>query len=771
MSQNIMNTDKFIIRKRLTIEGYVQGVGFRPFVHHLANKFRLSGHVLNLLQGVDIEVEGESERVARFEVELVEHLPPLAQIGRMDSMAVPPLGTEKFIIEESSPTGENRALILPDFDVCPDCLRELFDPADRRYRYPFINCVNCGPRYSLVTGIPYDRVNTTMSEFEMCAECRAEFENPDDRRFHAQPIACPKCGPQVELLDEHFDHLGCGDPIREVGIRLKAGWIVAIKGIGGYHLAVDAENLEAVRRLRGRKKRDEKPFAVMARSLEEVKRFALVSVEEEKLLSHRSHPIVLLRKRSPEVLAEVAPHNRTVGAMVPYSPLHHLLLREGPCDVLVMTSGNLSDDPIVFTESDARKKLTGIADFFLIHNRKINTRCDDSIRKLMGHGPVTIRRSRGHTPGSIKLDREYPEVLGVGGELKNTFCFIRGDRAFFSHHVGDLKYESGYESFRLGIGHVQNLLRIDRPAAVGYDLHPDYLSTRFALEQTGVERIPVQHHHAHLVSCMAEHRQTGEGIGIVFDGAGFGTDGTIWGGEFLAGGPDGFTRWGTIRPVALPGGDKAVLEPYRVALGILFDLYGERIPDLPIPWLSEISLTRMDLFRRMVSEGINSPLSHGAGRLFDAVSAFLGIRPVASFEGQAAMELEMAVENEGQEEYPSHIDTSTTPMTLDFRPTFERILEELSSGVSPGAISARFHLAVSEGAFRMASAVRKATGLDRVFLSGGVFQNAFLSDHLGASLSANGFEVFRHGEVPPNDGGIALGQAVVAAHRILGRGR
>ncbi|MBI4829636.1 MAG: carbamoyltransferase HypF [Nitrospinae bacterium] len=755
------------VRKLVTVEGIVQGVGFRPFVHGLASSLDLAGSAHNHARGVDIEVEGAAEAVARFEALLVERAPPLSHITKVNARSIEPRGERGFTIRHSDAAGVKTASVAPDADVCPDCLRELFDPADRRHRYPFINCVNCGPRFTIVTGIPYDRPQTTMTDFEMCGACRAEYENPSDRRFHAQPVACPDCGPRLALLDNSFAAMDCADPLREAARLLREGSIVGVKGIGGFHLAVDAANESAVTRLRERKRRDEKPFAVMFRDVERLGKYARFDEREAAMLTSRPKPIVLLPAREDSPLGGVAPRNRLVGAMLPYTPVHHLLFAEGGFDALVMTSANISDDPIVFRDGEAVERLRGVADYLLTHDRRIHTRADDSIERPMAHGPVTLRRSRGYAPAPILLDHEYPATLGVGAELKNTFCLIKGDRAYLSQHIGDLKYDAVYQSYLESIERFLGLMEVGAVEAIGHDLHPDYLSGKYAKERGGA-LIGVQHHHAHQASLMAEHHLDGEMLGVVFDGTGYGADGGIWGGEFLVGGRDGFTSGGHTRPVALPGGDKAVKEPYRIALGVLYELFGDTLPELPLPWLKALDNNRRALFRTMVRRGVNTPLSRGAGRLFDAAAALCGLRDVISFEGQAAMELEMAIDSPSDESYPVGVEESDgNGVEADFRPAFRALVDDVALGATVSHIAVKFHNSVAEAALAAMRALRAKAGLTRVGLSGGVFQNRYLSDRLGEMLSRDGFTVYRHSRVPPNDGGVALGQALVAARRLI----
>jgi len=713
---------------------------------------------------VEIEVEGCDDSVESFERCLVELAPPLAHIVSVKSRDTNIRGTCGFSIKESAGDGARVIAAPPDSDVCDDCLRELLDPDDRRYLYPFINCVNCGPRFSIITAVPYDRPNTTMSGFQMCADCRAEYDNPENRRFHAQPIACHVCGPKLSLRANDFSVIDCGNPVIQTIRLLAGGKIVAIKGIGGYHLAVNAADEKAVAELRARKRRDEKPFAVMFAGMESLRRHAKISEREEALLKSRPRPITLLGKLDMNSLTGVAPENRFIGAMLPYSPLQHLLFHEAPFDSLVMTSANLSDEPIVSAEDEAAANLQSVADYFLTHDRPIHNRSDDSIEKVMAHGPVVMRRSRGYTPTPIMLDREYPDVLAVGAELKNTFCVIKGDRAYLSAHMGDLKYESAMESFRASVERMLDILGA-KPEAVAYDLHPGYMSSAYAKEFGAKHKIGVQHHHAHMASLLAERHFMGDGIGIVFDGTGYGEDGTIWGGEFFVGGVGGVKRLGTVRPIPLIGGDAAVKEPFRIAIGALFDAYYDNLPKLP-QWIEKEANGKIDVFRQMWKRGVNTHMSSGMGRLFDAVSAIAGVRLVSSFEGQAAMELEMAVANGGYGSYPFTISEAGDMSVIDFLPALAAINDEAIGGADKGIIAAKFHETVALAAFQMAVSIRTETGLDNIFLSGGVFQNSTLSDRLGLLLADGGFSVHRHGRVPPNDGGIALGQALITARTI-----
>jgi len=754
-------------RTLIKIEGIVQGVGFRPFVYNLANYMNLAGHVLNHGKGVEIEIQGPEKSVDAFAQRVMNEAPPMAHIIKLEEVSIELKSTRGFSIEKSMGEGEKSALIAPDSDVCKQCIRELFDPQNRRYRYPFISCTDCGPRYSIITDIPYDRPNTTMGRFSMCSECRAEYESPQNRRFHAQPIGCHSCGPRLTYRDSNFKPASYTDPLEATMIQLKRGHVVAIKGIGGYHLAVNALDEKAVHRLRELKKRDEKPFAVMFPSYGALIPFIMENDTVRSLLESHSRPIILVEKKYSRLMKSASPRNRYIGAMLPYTPLHHLIMSDAFLGAMIMTSANNSDEPIVFKDEDALEKLGGVADAFLTHDREIHTREDDSIERPMSHGSVVLRRSRGYAPVPIMLNREYPSILAVGGDLKNTFCLIKGSKAFLSQHIGDLKHKSVYEALGETIERFMRLLDIKEVEAVAHDMHPDYMSSHWASEQKMAPTVAVQHHHAHMVSLMAETHQEGEAIGIIFDGTGYGEDGGIWGGEFLVGGINGYQRMGSVSPVPLPGGDKAIQEPWRVALAILGGIYGPNIPRMPLSWLIELSEDTKNNILKMATNRLNSPLSHGMGRMFDAASALVGIRSKITFEGQAALELEMALENPVEEGYPMGVVENDGLPILDFYPVFQALVEDVIREKPTEFIAARFHQAVVQGAATVAMRLKKQTGLDRVFLSGGVFQNRYVSDRLGQRLREDGFTVFRHRRVPPNDGGIALGQALIAGQRIL----
>lgn len=665
-------------RTRITIEGIVQGVGFRPFVFRLAEHHGIAGWVQNTTAGVVVEAEGDARRLASFVADLTGKAPPLAVIVSLATEEIPPQGGTAFAIRYSEGSA-GPVRVAPDGDVCPDCLHELFDPADRRHRYPFITCTNCGPRYSLITAVPYDRPNTTMAPFPLCDACRTEYEDPRNRRFHAQPVACPECGPRLRLVDADDRDLP-GDPVEEAAGLLSQGKIVAVKGIGGYHLAVDALNDGAVRELRRRKARDEKPFALMAPDLAAVRTFALPDAVEERLLAAPEHPIVLLRKRPDNPVSPLAaPANGYFGTMLPYAPLHHLLLRDR-FTALVMTSGNLSDEPIAYRDAEARERLAYIADAFLVHDREIHTRTDDSVIRVFRGNPLFLRRSRGYVPREVRMPVEIPAVLAVGAELKGTICLARGDRAVMSQHIGDLKNAATLDSLAETTAHLQGLLGLT-PELVAHDLHPDYLSTAFAEGIPVLPRVAVQHHHAHLASCMAENGLDGEVIGVIFDGTGYGRDGTVWGGEFLVGGYGGFRRAGHLRQVPLLGGDAAVREPFRMALSYLYDAFGADFFGLSLPWLREIGEAERPLFLQMLERRINSPPTSSCGRLFDAVAALTGVRGRVSYEGQAAMELEALAEGSATASiYPYAIVRNDVSAEVDFRLMVRALAEDAAAG-------------------------------------------------------------------------------------------
>ena len=740
-------------RLRLVIRGAVQGVGFRPFVYRLATELGLRGWVLNSVQGVFIELEGEPPTLQRFVKRLYVEKPPRASIQSMEQSVLEPVGYTGFEIRHSEHTGEKTTLILPDLATCPDCLREIFDPTNRRYRYPFTNCTNCGPRYSIIESLPYDRPNTTMKAFNMCARCREEYENPLDRRFHAQPNACPECGPHLELWNEQGGVLAQHDTaLRRAAEAIREGHIVAIKGLGGFHLVADARNEQAVSTLRERKRREEKPFALMYPSLHLVRVHCRVNEAEERVLVSPESPIVLLRREQDDVAPSVAPNNLFLGVMLPYTPLHHLLMHELGFPI-VATSGNLSDEPICTDEHEALQRLAGIADLFLVHNRPIARHVDDSVVRVLMGRELLLRRARGYAPLPVLVKEPLPPLLGVGAHLKNTVALSVGRQVFISQHIGDLETPQALQAFRRVITDVKALWE-HQPQAVACDLHPDYLSTQTAY-QMGYSVVPIQHHAAHVLACMAENEVEPPVLGISWDGTGYGTDGTVWGGEFLLVTTASFERFAHLRPFRLPGGDRAVKEPRRSALGVLYELLGERALEV-VGHLFTDSERRLLL--HMLRQGIHSPVTTSAGRLFDAVASLVHGRQVVNDEGQAAMELEfLAHRVRSDEAYPFAL-LDGCPYVLDWSPTVQAILEDVRSGVEPAQVAVRFHNTLVE----MMVAVARRAGLERVALSGGCFQNAYLTERAVRRLSEAGFRPCWHQRVPPNDGGIALGQVVGA---------
>ncbi len=747
-------------RRRFEIEGIVQGVGFRPFVFSLARRYALAGWVLNDARGVSIEAQGDEEALGAFARALQREHPPLAVITGFHVEEIAPQEEGEFSILASRDETRRSAQIAPDTWVCPECLAELFDPADRRYRYPFINCTNCGPRYSIVTAVPYDRPSTTMVDFPLCAACLAEYEDPVSRRFHAQPNACVECGPRLSLRDAEGALLPCDDPVMAAVALLRDGKIVAIKGLGGYHLAVDARSGEGVAELRRRKVRDEKPFALMSFDLDDVARYARFDETEARLLSGAERPIVLLRQREEHPLSPlVAPRNRYFGVMLPYTPLHYLLLKDS-FTALVMTSGNHSDEPIAFEDGDAQERLGGIADAFLTHDRRIHIRTDDSIARTMSGRPLLLRRSRGYVPRGVLLPRSQPCVLAVGGELKNTVCLTRDDRAYLSHHVGDLKNPETFSSFCRTVDHLRAILDLT-PEIVAHDLHPDYDSSRYAEAFPNARKVAVQHHHAHLASCLAEHGTEEDAIGVIFDGIGYGADGRIWGGEFLVGDLTGYRRAGHLAYAAMPGGDAATKEPWRMALSYIYQVYGRDYPALP--FLEEIEASAVRIVLQMIEKGFNSPMTSSCGRLFDAVAALCALRTTVSYEGQAALELEMILDPKETGSYRCDLRRDQHGWIVDPSPLIRGAVEDLLEGAPAAVVSARFHRALAQIVAAMCRRLRDEGAPGRVVLSGGVFQNLFLTESASALLRADRFEVLTHSLVPPNDGGLSLGQAAVAA--------
>ena len=759
------------VRRQIEVSGIVQGVGFRPYIYRLATSRKLSGNICNTPAGVSIEVQGPAETVQDFVDHLPAEAPPLSRITSFVVRELACNGDADFRIVHSHAGAEVHTLISPDVAICPDCLRELFDPADHRYLYPFINCTNCGPRFTIVRDIPYDRPSTSMAVFPMCSACRAEYEDPLNRRFHAQPNACWDCGPQLELWDRLGRKIPCRDPIVEAASGLHAGLIVAVKGLGGFHLAADANNRAAVALLRERKRRVEKPFAIMVPNLAAAQDICELDSATRAALESIQRPIVLLPKKASCLIPDdVAPFNRCLGVFLPYTPLHYLLLREGGFEALVMTSGNLSEEPIAIANEEAIQRLGRLADYFLVHNREILLRCDDSVVRVTGGITRQLRRSRGFVPVPVFLKDEQPSVLAVGGELKNTICLTKEKHAFLSQHIGDLENAESYGFFNEAIEHLKRILEIC-PTIVAYDLHPDYFSTKWALQQSEAKLVGVQHHHAHIASCMAENHVGGKVIGFALDGTGYGTDGHIWGGEVLIADYKNFERAAHFEYIPLPGGAAAIHEPWRMAVSYLGHHFGRDFLKLDIPFVHQLEHTKTNLLLRMIEQGINSPLTSSCGRLFDAVAALIGIRTQVNYEAQAAIELEMAISSaqEGNG-YPLELMCEGDGWIIGTRALFKSIITDLRRNVTVGEISHRFHDGLVNAFVRIAALLRDQTALNRVCLSGGTFHNVYLSQQLESQLCKAGFEVFSHHEVPPGDGGLSLGQAVVAA-TIVGQGQ
>jgi hydrogenase maturation protein HypF len=780
------------VRKRLRveIEGAVQGVGFRPFVYRLAADGGLGGWVLNDGRGVFLEVEGDEAAVAFFRSRLQENPPPRARITSVRAREVPPEGGTAFEIRFSREAGAKSVLVLPDVATCGVCLAEVRDAADRRYRYPFTNCTNCGPRFTIVRELPYDRPNTTMAGFTLCAECRSEYESPRDRRFHAQPNACDACGPHLELWNPSGGLLAVRDEaLRAACAAIATGGIAAVKGLGGFHLMCDARNAAAVALLRERKARYARPLALMVRDLEMARALCEVPEEAARLLESPERPIVLLPARAESGVAEnVAPGNPNLGLMLPATPLHHLLLDDVGFP-LVATSGNLSDEPICTGEREALVRLGGMADVFLVHDRPVERHVDDSVARIMDGVPRLLRRARGFAPLPVRLPHEVPPILAVGAHLKNVVALAVGRQAFLSQHIGDLETPGALAAFERVLSDLARLYEVT-PTAVAHDLHPDYLSTKWALA-SGLPTVAVQHHHAHLASCLAENGAPGPALGVTWDGTGYGTDGTVWGGEFLLGDASGFARVAHLKPFRLPGGEAAIREPRRSAAGILWEMKGEGDRETFLEGNRErdsatsVAFTAGEkhVLSSMLERNLNSPVTSSCGRLFDAVASLLGVAQKCSFEGQAAMQLEWIADPDerGSLEFPFEenvpltssdfhsgaertADASVSPskILLDWSPLVSTLLAERRAGVSIARLSARFHNALAAAIVEVARRV----GCPRVALTGGCFQNKLLTERAAAALRREGFEVLLHREVPPNDGGICLGQAAVAAARI-----
>ncbi|MDQ3899789.1 MAG: carbamoyltransferase HypF [Actinomycetota bacterium] len=741
------------IRVEVRVEGVVQGVGFRPYVHSLAHRLGLSGRVGNDTAGVFMEIEGAEQAVSEFLATLPAQAPPLAVIEQVRTNPLVPTGEPGFHIVSSQAAGRRDTLISADTATCEDCLRELADPADRRFDYPFINCTNCGPRFTIVRDVPYDRPFTTMAPFAMCRDCAREYHDPTDRRFHAQPVCCPACGPRLRLIDASGAELP-GEPLAAAAQLLTAGAVLAVKGLGGFHVAALAADAAATAELRTRKHREDKPFAVMVADLNAARELCEIDPVGEQVLAGRRRPVVLLPRRPDAAVARaVAPGNRNLGLMLPYTPLHHLLLRDtaGP---IVLTSGNISDEPIAYQDDDARRRLTGIADAYLTHDRAIHMRTDDSVVRVFRGAELPVRRSRGYAPEPLTLAQPVPRpILGCGAELKNTFCLARGRHAFISHHIGDLENYETLRSFTEGVEHFGRLFDVT-PEVVAYDLHPEYLSTKYALDLADVELVGVQHHHAHIASCLADNGESGPVLGVAFDGTGYGSDGTLWGGEFLLADLTGFQRMAHLVPVPLPGGAAAIRQPWRMAAAYLGS-------DAPRD-LIERNAPHWDSVLAMASRRVNAPLTSSAGRLFDAVAAILGIRDSINYEGQAAVELEQRADLTESGSYSARISEGPT-LALHGVDLVRAAVADRQAGIAPEVIAARFHHGLADAIVRVCLALRETTGVDVAALSGGVFQNVLLLERTVANLERAGFRVLTHSRVPPNDAGISLGQIAVAA--------
>jgi hydrogenase maturation protein HypF len=742
-------------RAKAVVRGAVQGVGFRPFVYRLASELDLKGWVVNSAQGVFVEIEGGDAAVRQFLLRLEREKPPRAIIQGLEFSFLDPVGYETFEIRPSEPGGAKTALILPDLATCADCLSDIFDPANRRYRYPFTNCTNCGPRFSIIEALPYDRANTSMKKFAMCPECEAEYHDPCDRRFHAQPNACPNCGPQLQLWDAAGKELASrDDALRQAAEKVRAGHIVAMKGVGGFHLVVDARNESAVARLRLRKRREEKPFALLYPNLASVREDCHLSDFEERLLASAESPIVLLRRRADRLASSVAPGNPYLGVMLPSSPLQHLLIRELDFPVIA-TSGNLSDEPICIDEREALDRLSCLADFFLIHDRPIVRPIDDSVVRMMAGREMVLRRARGYAPLPIHLGGPVPCVLAVGGHLKNTVALSLGTEVFLSQHIGDLATSQAHAAFRAAAADLPRLYEAN-PAVVACDGHPDYLSTKYAA-QLDRPLQSVQHHWAHILSCMAENEIEAPALGVAWDGTGHGLDGTIWGGEFLVAKEESFVRAAHFRSFRLAGGDIAIREPRRSALGVLFAMEGEKAFGRTEA-TREFSAAELALLRQMLAKGFQAPLTSSAGRLFDAVASLIGLRQRTSFEGQAAMGLEFAIQPGLEDAYSFRL-VPGEPAIIDWQPMIEEILDDTQRGQKPGIVAAKFHNTLTE----IIVAVARRVDEEKVVLSGGCFQNRYLTERTIRRLSEAGFRPYWHQRVPTNDGGIALGQVMAAA--------
>lgn len=755
-----MNSDE-ITRLQINVNGIVQGVGFRPFVLRLATENNLSGFVRNSQAGVEIEVEGNSKDVNKFVIELREKAPPLSEIIRIETFDIGVKHSTQFEIIASTEEIGNQTLISPDVCICDDCLSELFDPRNRRYLYPFINCTNCGPRLTIIENIPYDRKYTTMNKFEMCEECSKEYHDPHDRRFHAQPNACPKCGPNIWLEQAGDDVILEKDKaITKAARDLTNGKIVAVKGLGGFHLAVDAYNDEAIKKLRERKRREEKPFAVMVHNINLLNHLVWLSDDEKILLTSFARPILLLKKKNCSISESVAPNNKRLGVMVAYTPLHHVLMKEfekyskNLPSVLVMTSANFSEEPIEITNDSAKNNLSEVADSFLFHNRDILIRADDSVGMFINNKQRIIRRSRGFVPKPFFIKKPGIAVLAVGAELKNTICLLKDDKAFLSQHIGDLTNYSAHQFFKETINYQQKIIDC-KAEYVGYDLHPDYLSTRWAKEESKLPSFGVQHHHAHMASCMGEHDLKKDVIGIILDGTGYGIDNTIWGGEILIGNYTKVKRFAHLETIPLPGGDAAIKEPWRIALSYLYNAFECKLPQLDF-----LNGLNSEIVLQMLDKKINSPLTSSAGRLFDAVSVICGGSKTIRYEAQAAIELMQKINTIDVEAYLIN-EEEIKPKSISLKTLIRNVVEDVGKNVPSSIISARFHKTFLQLLIKKAEQARDEIKINDIILSGGVFQNEILLKLMEKELQLKGFNVYSHSKIPTNDGGISFGQVMV----------
>ena len=757
-------------RCMVALEGCVQGVGFRPAVYRFAVRHQLSGSVRNTLQGLLIDVEGDERAIASF----LDALAAFVAIGggpsrRSVTWGQPRGMARRFSIDASLRDGSTQLVPVPDLAICDRCLTDLRDPNDRRHGHAFVTCTTCGPRFTIVRTLPYDRGGTTMADFAMCADCRREYEIPSDRRFHAETISCPRCGPALGVRGRNGELISGSGPINFAAGVLARGGIIAVKGIGGYHLACDATRPAAVAELRTRKQRESKPLAVMVKDVAAARVLCHVSEEEAQLLTSAARPIVLLAKRAATTVANnVAPHSRELGLMLAYTPLHHLVLDVVDAPI-VMTSGNATDDTIAHVDADALDRLGGVADLFLLHDRPIHVQCDDSVARVVRGEPRLIRRSRGYVPLAVRLpvDATRP-VLACGGELKNTFALVRGSDAFLSQHLGDLTSERAYRSFVDSIEHFKGLLSVT-PEVVAHDLHPAYRSTVYAKTLDGVERVGVQHHHAHIASCLADNGVDRRVIGVAWDGTGYGVDGHVWGGEFLIADLTDFVRAGHFELVPMPGGDAAVREPWRMAAALLKTAYGDAMATLDLAFVRRLDPAAWRTLSRAIDRGLNAPMTSSAGRLFDAVASLLGLRDNVEFEGQAAMELEALAERRADRIYPTGLTETDGSLIVRTHDIFCAVVDDLLRETAQATISARFHATLVDVLVQVCRRIRQRTGIDAVALSGGVFQNAWLLGAAVDALETAGFEVYSHRQVPANDGGLALGQAAVAARRMSGK--